>query len=85
MRSGGVFVRSRGDAGAETAATPGLAGPRIAGLAGCVTFITTWPNTYRGGKAFGHAVMEGTIELSEGRCGPAERGVAIVFLISVTP
>ncbi len=47
----------------------------------------TWMRGVRalGLKAFGHAVMEGMMELSEGRCGPAERGVAIVFPISVTP
>ena len=35
-------------------------------------------------KAFGHAVMEGTMALSEGGNGPAERGVGIVVLIIVT-
>ena len=36
------------------------------------------------GKAFGHAVMEGTMTLSEGGGGPAERGVGIVVLITLT-
>ena len=35
-------------------------------------------------KAFGHAVMEGTMTLSEGGHGPAEHGFAIDFLIVVT-
>ena len=35
-------------------------------------------------KAFVHAVMEGTIALSQDGRGPAECGVAIVFLIVVT-
>ncbi len=35
-------------------------------------------------KAFGHGVMEGMMALSQGGRGPAECGVAIVFLIVVT-
>ena len=35
-------------------------------------------------KAFGHAVMEGTMALSEGGNGPAECGAGIVVLIIVT-
>ena len=37
-----------------------------------------------GGKAFGHAVMEEMMALSQGGRGPADRGVAIDFLIIVT-
>ena len=36
------------------------------------------------GKAFGHGVMEGMMALSQGRRGPAERGLAIDFLVVVT-
>ena len=36
------------------------------------------------GKAFGHAVMEGMMALSQGGRGPTERGFAIDFLIVVT-
>ncbi len=36
------------------------------------------------GKAFGHAVMEGTMARSEAGRSPAERGLGIVVLIIVT-
>jgi len=35
-------------------------------------------------KAFGHAVMEGTMAQSEASRSPAERRVGIVVLITVT-
>ena len=42
-------------------------------------------NSGRPWKAFGHAVMEGTMAQSEGGRSPAERGVGIVVLVFVTP
>ena len=35
-------------------------------------------------KAFVHALMEGMMALSQGGRGPAERGLAIDFLVVVT-
>ena len=50
-------------------------------VCGLMTDVRAGPDR---GEAFGHGVMEGIMALSLGGRGPAERGLAIDFLIVVT-